>query len=400
MKNKVIWAILIIAAVIAGAYFLMGDKVDLNKDKENTLPAKAVTHQISQAEDTWPKILQTTIDPLQVAVGEIQRMEVIAQSPAGIKSVTANIETDNGTTTIELEKTGVDESAYVPRLEVEGDNVVDMRSTEEVNKMAKEMEKNGVVNEAEASEHEREIWEGQWEVNDTHTKDYVTEFVAVDNEGRETSVRSNWLDPVCSIPISGSWNINEYGDCTLTDGIYGVAGGNATIDSYTLTLGDGDSAESRFVVEGSVNLGTGNIALSSDGVVDLSSTLYVNNNDGDNYPDSDKTNYITNHSSRTARSGLASWTTDCNDWASDVYPNNSNWYTEQIDYCASDVCYVDEGWDYNCSGSTEYRWPSSTACLKNSSQPEDAFDANPGCGNSGTLYFTNCSSQTYTQSCH
>lgn len=380
----------------------MGDKVDLDKEKEgkNTLPAKAVTYQVSQAEDVWPKILEVTIDPLRVAVGETQKMKVIAQSPAGIKSVTANIETDNGTTTVKLEKTGTDESAYVPRLKVEGDKVVGMRSAEDISEITKEIENSGVFSEAEASEHEREIWEGEWEVHDTHTKDYVTEFVAVDNEGRETSVRSNWLDPVCSIPISGSWNINEYTDCTLTDGIYGVAGGGATIDSYTLTLGDGDSTESRFVVEGNLDLGSGNIALSSDGIIDLSSTLYVNNNDGDGYPDSDKTNYITNDSSRTSRNGMVSWTTDCNDWASDVYPNNSNWYTSEIDYCAGDVCYTNQGYDYNCSGSTEYRWPSSTACLKNSTQPEDAYASNPGCGNSGTLYFTDCSTRSNTQSCH
>lgn len=402
MKNKIVWTILIIAVVIVGGYFLVGDKVNLNTAKDNTLPAELVSYDVVQAEKDWPKVLNFTIDPLKVSVGDIQKMKVIAQSPAGIKSVTANIETDNGTTTVELEKTGVDKSAYVPRLKVEGNKVVDVRSNEEVNKIVKEMESSGVVSEAVASEPERGVWEGQWEVHDTHTKDYTTKFVVVDNEERVKTVGASWLDPVCNIPISGNWSLSSNGsNCTWVDGIEGVAGGDATIDSYSLVLGDNDSTDARFVVEGVVTMGSGgSIAVESDGIVDLNSTLYINNNDSDGYPDSDKTSYITNDSSRTTRTGMVSWTTDCNDWTSDVYPNNSNWYTSEISYCASDVCYTDQGYDYDCSGSEERRWPSSTACLKNSTQSEDSFDSDPGCGNDGTLYFTDCSSITETQACH
>lgn len=403
MKNKTFAGFAGIVVVLISGYFLFGGSLGFdislnNNDLEQaelefmeedveeesqyeSLPTDPVTYDIAQAKEQWPKFLEATVNPPKVEVGDIQKMKVVVQSPSGIDSVVANIGTDNGTTTISLEKTGVDKSAYVPRIELENNKVVKVRSVEEADKLAEKANSGLIVNEVIAQEYEKEVWEGEWEVHDTHTKTYTTEFLAIDNEGNEGNIEVQWLDPICSIPVNGNWNLSETGNCYLYDGIHGVASslgesGTATIGgSGTLVVGDGSSPSAEFVAEGGFTLSGGSIALSSDGSLNLSDELCVGDGDGDGWPASNGSSahglncnratgdscptwsYGMTHCKWEARSLMSSWETDCHEElgakhgapqndSEIVHPGQNSYFTSS----------GGNGWDYNCSGSAEKRW--------------------------------------------
>src|SRR3989344_8789203 len=76
-------------------------------EKWGPLMQNAYLFQVASAESAEPKFLEGKIDPLDVHVGDVQKFRIVVQSPAGIKSVIAEIETDNGTTTVPLKKMGI-----------------------------------------------------------------------------------------------------------------------------------------------------------------------------------------------------------------------------------------------------------------------------------------------------
>src|SRR3989344_1931871 len=84
-----------------------------------------------------PYFTQAVIDPLDVKVGDIQKMIVRVKDDAGVSSVEAVIEQDSATTTVPLK--------------LDGDS------------------KDG-------------FWYGEWEVFDTHSRVYHTTFIAVNSE--------------------------------------------------------------------------------------------------------------------------------------------------------------------------------------------------------------------------
>lgn len=387
MKNKTFAGLIGALIILVAGYFILGGSFDFNitKDVKDKTKSKAtsttyinedgeefeVPHgkyefQVSSANDGGPVFLEGEINPPDVHLGDIQEFKVVVRSDAGIDSVLANIETDNGIKTINLEKTGTIDSSdlSVPRLKVNDENMVKVLSEKERQQIAESM-KEGYMPTAYAQEGENEVWEGEWKVHDVHDTTYITQFVAIDNNGSEETLTLAWSDK-CGIPINGNWSSSS--NCYHYDGVDGVAGisADATLNSGdTLTLGDGDSNEARFVVQGgSLNLNGGNISLSSDAVLDFNSSIYIDNYDGDGYPESGYSQYTSNASDRSSRAGMSGWETDCNDWTSDVYPNNLSWYTEQISYCQIDVCYFDQGWDYNCSGSNEKRWTYVSDCTQ------------------------------------
>lgn len=250
---------------------LQSDRKFVNEkgEKWGPLPEGEYVFQVISAENAQPKFLEGVVDPPDVHVGDIQKFRIVVQSPAGINSVIANIETDNGTTTVPLEMTG------------------------------------------------EETWEGEWQVKDTHDTFYHTIFVARDAADRENSITIAWSD-ACGIPISGNWTTTA--NCTISS-TDGVDNGNVTIQTYTLTL---NAAFARNPGR-SVSINSGSIVIGSSGQL-REAYLYMADSDSDGYP-ANSTQYTGSASGRRRRSVLTSYTTDCYDSNSNAKPGQSSYFT-------------------------------------------------------------------------
>ena len=82
----------------------LGAETYINRDGQEwgPLPIGKYDFNVSSAEGVWPKFIEGEIDPPDVHVGDIQKFRIVVQSSVGVTSVIANIETDNGTTTVPL----------------------------------------------------------------------------------------------------------------------------------------------------------------------------------------------------------------------------------------------------------------------------------------------------------
>ncbi len=201
----------------------------------------------AQAAEHWPQLIRATIDPPDVHVGDIQRLEVIVQDPRPIVSVEARIETDRGVKIVPLQFQRIISdfeilpSSYYPKLR----------------------------------------YAAKWNVVDTHDAKYQTTFVVKDAAGREESATVAWSD-ACAIPNSGNWSLSTYGsDCGIlsTDG---VDAGNATVDIYRLTL----NSTFAFNAGKSITISSGGrITIGSGGQI-VQTNLWKPDSDVDGYPGS------------------------------------------------------------------------------------------------------------------
>jgi hypothetical protein len=194
------------------------------------VPSGRQVYEVAQAAEVWPKILQATIDPPDVHVGDTQKLAIIVEDSVQITSVEAQIQTDNKTITLPLtlvgpvskgellpQKYAVDASDKLVLLDA-GDGAKDAASN--------------IPNTALAADLQKLKYEGEWVVRDTHDTFYHTTFIAKDQSGRTSSITLAWSD-ACGIPLSGDWTLASPCAISSTDGI---DNGNATIPTSTLTL--------------------------------------------------------------------------------------------------------------------------------------------------------------------
>jgi hypothetical protein len=118
-------AFIIVVVAITAGYFLRPIVAPEIKLSTNTLSPKAPTptvytntwgnkwsilptadFTVSSASGSKISFLEGKIDPLNVHPGETQNMRLVIMSGSGLSSVIAEIETDHGTTTVALHKTG------------------------------------------------------------------------------------------------------------------------------------------------------------------------------------------------------------------------------------------------------------------------------------------------------
>ncbi len=191
------------------------------------LPAGPETYRIAQAAEDWPKFVQATIDPPDVHVGDIQKLEVIIEDPDAITVVEARIETDHDTKILPLEFQGeVAEAALAPaRYAVGADNQLVFLPAQN----------RAGVRTAAAAEYPKLKYAAEWKVVDTHDARYHTTFIVKDAKGREGNITLAWSD-ACAIPNSGDWDIAISAPCTISGLVDGVDNGNVTISTSTLTL--------------------------------------------------------------------------------------------------------------------------------------------------------------------
>ena len=136
-----------------------------------------------------PYFTQAVIDPLDVKVGDIQKMIVRVKDDAGVSSVEAVIEQDSAITTVPLK--------------LDGDS------------------KDG-------------FWYGEWEVFDTHSRVYHTTFIAVNSGGEKNSITMAWSDP-CTLSSSGTTSTLS-SDCTASSTVDGVDDASLDLNGHTLTI--------------------------------------------------------------------------------------------------------------------------------------------------------------------
>jgi len=242
---------------------------------KNPLLAGDNRFQVMQASGTWPQIIQSDINPLDIAPGQIQELSIIVKDPEPIVSVEARIETDHGTVTVPLSlvgPTGASEllpARYAVLLsgELAFAEAPTLTLADAVRSFVSR-----VVNAfaprsagAQTAEPAPQTYRGSWKVRDTHSTTYRTMFVARDAAGRENSVTLAWSDwGPCGTPDSGDWVMNY--NCTLYPGapynIDGADHGNVIIQSGTLTIPNGtafafNSGYHISLTGGSIVIGTG-----------------------------------------------------------------------------------------------------------------------------------------------
>jgi len=305
------------------------------------IPKGEYTFSVSSAHASPVEFLEGKIDPPDVHVGDLQKFRVVVQSSVGeIDRVEAHIQTDNGTTTIPLQRTEVLEVSVESRRGFSHNGADKILIVE-----GKKAERSVVF----AQENpRREVWEGEWIVRDTHDTLYTTEFIAYDTEGNSDSIEIAWSD-LCGIPLSGDWSMsadNGGQSCSVGEGIVdGVDSGNATVDAGTLTV----NGEFVWNSGKSISLsGEGKIVIGSGGAL-KEGKLFLVDADSDGAPDSSTQYYATTTApveNSVERSTLVSATPDCN-------PSNASLYQNLTGYQDSDGDgYTTGGAQQVCSGAS------------------------------------------------
>ncbi|KKU94151.1 MAG: hypothetical protein UY26_C0003G0302 [Candidatus Jorgensenbacteria bacterium GW2011_GWA1_48_13] len=419
MNKNTLVIILAVLIVVAGAVLIniskpqvsapgggaLGETYTNEKGEKWALAAEGeYVFQVSSAETTGPKFLEGEIDPMDVRPGDVQKMKVIAQSSAGIKSVVADIETDNGTTTVPLQKTGIITwNKMTPEKYVVENGVLKALSPVQAQArwISNVLADEGFLskNVARAASGDKEIWEGSWTVRDTHVRTYHTVFTATDNNGLSSQLILAWSDP-CSIPDTNNSRVSYVmtTSCTLgvgeSDGWDGadfqISGG------ANLTLGQNAhffwNPGQNFYVAG------GNVTLSGPGSSLMQQYLFYYDVDDDRYSiNASLTSSDASSIPNYVRFYYALGTNDC--FQTDPATTNAELaFPGQTSYFPTNR--GDGSYDYNCVNGEEELWPLVTSCPGSASR--GWVGSVPACGATATYYpLINCADNDQrTQVCH
>jgi hypothetical protein len=301
MKRNIIISLVIIAAAVIVAFVLLrrgGAPVPATEPapsqneqaavpvspaqvigRKPLIPSGLQVYQVSQAAEVWPKILQATIDPPDVHVGDTQKLSVIVEDSVQITSVEAQIQTDNETITLPLTLVGpVSKGELLPqKYAVDNDNHLVILDG------AKDTASN-ISNIAFAADLQKLKYEGQWVVRDTHNTYYHTTFTAKDEAGKLSSVTLAWSD-LCGLPMSGDATISSA--CTISGATDGVDNGNLTVaSSVVLSAASGVSGVLAFNSGFHITINSGgsiSICTGSPGCSIKKTNLWVIDQDRDGY---------------------------------------------------------------------------------------------------------------------
>jgi hypothetical protein len=270
------------------------------------IPHGIQTYQIVQPKDVWPKIIEATINPPDVHVGDLQKLSVTVQDDAEVVSAIAFIETDNGIKELPLNL--VEEPvALAPRM-------YGVNARNQIVFLDGGKALFGVANAAEAATY---TYSGEWVVHDTHDTFYHTKFVVKDAKGRESSITLAWSD-ACGIPDGGAWTMSS--SCTISSAD-GVDNGNVTLSSGTLTL----NAPFGFNPGRSLTISGGSIAIGSGGQIQQTN-VWISDLDGDTYRPSGATQTLqASQPAGKTRRYLMNAGTDCNDSDNSAWQNVTAW---------------------------------------------------------------------------
>jgi len=366
------------------------------------VPLGSQTYQIMESAGPGPHIVQATIDPPDVHVGNVQNFTVIVSSAAKPSSVVAFVGTDHGTTTVTLTYAGLAQTGdLLPARYVLNDagNIMptsDLATGDSGNPfvhiVASVFGRPAVSSAATAQAEQKYRFEGSWTVRDTHNIYYRTTFVATDPDSKQDSVTLAWSD-ACGIPQSGSVTVSSACSIVSTDG---VQGGNLIVASATLTI---SSSATVFAYSpgNSITIGTGGkIVIASGAAIKKGYLYYASSSvasggyvcgstsasttplfsvtsslsgytyrsstvigtewpeywdtDNDGYGDGGESQMCAGNSQpSSADPGYAFDKNDCDDTSANAYPGSSYWGVTPD----NNIWGPGGSWDYNCNGTVQ-----------------------------------------------
>ncbi|KKK77776.1 hypothetical protein LCGC14_2850200, partial [marine sediment metagenome] len=325
IRKVLTWTVIFVVLIFVVGYGvkewrLSGEKATKDRDavvgeyinkkgQKWTIPEGKYEFQVSSIEE-YPRFISGVIDPLDVHVGDIQKMQVVISGDVPLTRVWAEIETDSD---IEIVDMALTEEKALTRDSFENNPyLVDDKGKLIINGVSPQWTAtfSGLIKQAQAQGVMEYVYEGEWTVRDTHTETYRTKFIVEDEQGRTDEMTLAWSDPVCTFSGGGALQT----DCTITTGVEGVDNVNMSFSgSQTITLNGGTLA---FNPNKTFTIGSGQIVLGG-GTIDAEKYLYYTDVDGDGHSPSAaiSTNSSVGPLSQKIRVYLASGTADCHDGA-------------------------------------------------------------------------------------
>lgn len=226
--------------------------------------------------ETYPRFVIGFINPLDVKVGDTQKMMIAINGDKPVSRVWAEVETDTGIHIVDLKLDATSTVSYSDLIKQK--YIVDQEGNLVFNKGGSEWKRvvESLVSKASAADPVLQYtYIGEWKVSDTHTKTYHTKFVAEDSSGRSDTMILAWSDPVCDFDGSGLL----IKSCSATNT---VEGPDKSIDlsGNSITLGSGGIL--AFPPGGSISLGTGTLTIGTGGIIQKK-YLCMADNDGDGF---------------------------------------------------------------------------------------------------------------------
>lgn len=348
---------------------LAGEGMNVNENGDFwTVPDGPVEYAVSSGGDEPVRFWRAKIDPVKVYPGDTQNMYILVSGLGGIVSVRAEIETDNGSHVVELEKKGVVAASDQPAPQYVVDENRQLKILDADQGLAERRLESRMsptasfVSTARAEEPDREAWEGSWVVYDTSVRNYNTTFIATDSQGNEKKLVMAWSDP-CQTANFAWWpesgDVTAGHNCSLNQ-VYGVDAGNLTIPlNVTITINSGGAL--AFNPGKSVTISGGQIAVAGGGEV-RKAYLYAMDADADGYA-ADSSRVISASPTNSGQSGYnrrqanlyPTSAVDCYDGNPAAFPKDYNsednyyYYYDRgdgsHDYdCYEDPYYVDGAW--------------------------------------------------------
>ncbi|MFA6364936.1 MAG: hypothetical protein WCW78_00850 [Candidatus Paceibacterota bacterium] len=332
---------------------------------EWTIPEGEYQFKVASAE-VYPKIVTGIISPLDVKVGDTQKMMIAVNGDSLVSRVWAEIETDNSIRKVELTLSTTTIVSAADRLKEP--YLVDEKGYLVINNGRNNFTIQNLIKIAEAKAPVTQyIYEGSWKVEDTHTKTYHTKFIAQDSVKRENSYLIAWSDPNCNFDFAGNLITAS---CNPAAGeVIGFDGANAVLNGNTVILtGTGSMFAFNGGASGSIQIGTGAIGTTVNPISSVASikqtNMYYSDIDGDT-----RVSNVQVYENTTASwashirvkdvankgTGGANYQTpsatynDCDDYNANTYPGQTSYFSTPI---------VDTGgtsanngtYDYNCDG--------------------------------------------------
>ena len=248
------------------------------KGEKWQIPTGDYEFNVSSAEKS-PKIVIGFINPLDVKVGDVQKMMIAVNSDVLVERAWAEVETDNSTKIVELKLAATSTVAAADILkqpylvDANGYLVINDGKNSVADKLVK-------IAEAKAPIIQYR-YEGEWTVEDTHTKTYHTKFTVEDSAKRSDSMTLAWSDPVCDFDSLGKLQA----DCIVSVGAEGFDGAGYQLNGSTVTLSGTASLAFNGGASGGITIGTSSIVI-GNGAKLQQAYLFFQDTDGDTYASS------------------------------------------------------------------------------------------------------------------
>lgn len=314
------------------------------KGQEWSIPEGSYEFTVSSEEGSYPRFTSGTIDPLDVKVGDIQKMRVTIVSPMPLAAVVAEIETDTTNETVQLELAGqkpvtVSEARKNPYVVAENGAL---------SLAANEIATNLSIKTAQAQALVEYTYIGQWTVRDTHTETYHTTFTVSDTTQKSDSMTLAWSDPVCVFA-----NGVLQASCTVSSGVEGIDNRAMTFNSSFSVVLNGGSVFA-FNPGQKITIANGGKFIFGGGKIQQF-YLCQNDSDVDGYPNGSIA-YVTSTSASCSGAykrlyTMTTTTLDCDPYNGNVYQGQTGFFTTRIVDSGGASTYNDT-FDYNCNGSS------------------------------------------------